>query len=277
MNTIEALQTIGLTQHEARVYLALIQLKSAKAAAIVEAAGMYEAHVYKALRRLAERGIVTGSRGRHSVFSALKPESALADLLREQEERVRVGTELVKELGRQFQKPSGANHVAPFLSLLRTSPGKQEQWILDLAREYRRAKSEILMFAIANEAVPATDQRYAALADEAEMEALRKGVSVRCLVQESWVRTQADVDRESMVVRAGEQARVVKHLPMNAEVVDRSIVWFRPVDRREAGIAYRFSNKAMGELYGAAFDYYWSQGVDWAEFAARWSKKKPRR
>ena len=277
MELVEGLQSLGLTQHDAKVYAALVKLGPSKAAVVVEASGLYEAHVYKALRRLQERGMVTGSSGRSSVFSAVEPEQALTELVEQEQERIRGHGKTVKALSTAFREQKSNNSEPPFLTVMRTRPSARGQWVLDLARLYRHARQEILQFARENEPSSAVHHRYATILDDAEFEAIKRGVTVRALVQENLLSNPMEAKRWLDGIRAGEQSRVVNQVPMNTEIIDRHITWLRPGDLREPGVSYRFNSKAFSEAYAATFEYYWSQGTDLAEYLKSRPKTKTRR
>lgn len=268
LNAVEGLQKLGFAQNEAKVYWALVRLKTAKASELSDATGLHEPHVYSALRRLTERGIISGSRGQTTLFSALRPDEALSDLLRAEKERVASHKKLVKHLAKEFSRAGNNHHSAPFITVLRTRPGAGSLWILDLIRAFKQAKSELLFFAKANIALPETSLRHVQQLERAEHDALKRGVSARCLMQESYLIDPKVVDWQLQAARRGEKQRVTKHVPMNIEVVDRKTVWFRPVHPEEKGAAYRVSDQAVAGIFAAAFDYYWERATDLADYLA---------
>jgi len=55
---VESLRDLGLTEYEAKVYTALVKIRSGTAADIHLVSGIPRSAVYGALNRLEERGIV---------------------------------------------------------------------------------------------------------------------------------------------------------------------------------------------------------------------------
>ncbi len=84
----ETLQQLGLSQNEAKVYEALLNLKEAPVQSIALKAGVHRRNAYDALAKLQEKGLVAELfvRGEKHV-KALDPER-LANLIREQETRL---------------------------------------------------------------------------------------------------------------------------------------------------------------------------------------------
>ena len=88
MQYLEALSSAGLTDAEAKVYLALLQSGSTPAGSIVKKSGLHRATTYQALSRLMEKGLASAViKGKKRYFSASEPQRLL-DSLRERQEYV---------------------------------------------------------------------------------------------------------------------------------------------------------------------------------------------
>jgi predicted transcriptional regulator len=88
MQFLDPLASAGLTEAEAKVYLALLQSGPSPAGPIVKKSGLHRATTYQALQRLLEKGLASSiivGKKRH--FSAAAPQRLL-DSLREREESV---------------------------------------------------------------------------------------------------------------------------------------------------------------------------------------------
>lgn len=83
------LQKIGLDDREIEVYLALLQLKSARASSVAKAAKQSRSHTYLILRSLREKGLVSEvEKGKVTEFIA-EPPKRLKAYLQDQEEEMR--------------------------------------------------------------------------------------------------------------------------------------------------------------------------------------------
>ena len=84
----QILQEIGLSNTEAKVYLALLELGSALAGAITKRSEVNRTNVYDALERLIEKGLVTYViSANRKVFEPVNPER-LQQILKEKEKRL---------------------------------------------------------------------------------------------------------------------------------------------------------------------------------------------
>lgn len=95
---IRELTSFGLTQNEAKAYLALLQLKRANARAIAKLSNLPRQEIYRVLPRLEKLGIVAVILGKPTRFLAIHPEEVLSELIERQQE---VLTRQISELRRK--------------------------------------------------------------------------------------------------------------------------------------------------------------------------------
>ena len=79
---IKGVISLGLTQSAAEVYVHLAKQGSQKARTIAEALNMHEQLIYRSLRSLKKRGIVSAAPERPAEFSAIPFEKALELLVK---------------------------------------------------------------------------------------------------------------------------------------------------------------------------------------------------
>ena len=97
MVNLEALQEIGLSITEAKVYLALLDLGSALAGEITKKSEINRTNVYDALERLIAKGLVTYViSANRKVFEAVSPERLKEILIEKEEKLSRVLPELTE-------------------------------------------------------------------------------------------------------------------------------------------------------------------------------------
>ncbi len=77
---VESLRDLGLTKYEAKVYTALVKIRSGTASDIHLVSGIPRSAVYGALNRLEERGIVEIQSSKPMRYRAVPPETALEKL-----------------------------------------------------------------------------------------------------------------------------------------------------------------------------------------------------
>lgn len=77
---VESLRDLGLTEYEAKVYAALVKIRSGTASDIHLVSGIPRSAVYGALNRLEERGVVEVQSSKPMRHRAVPPETALEKL-----------------------------------------------------------------------------------------------------------------------------------------------------------------------------------------------------
>jgi HTH-type transcriptional regulator, sugar sensing transcriptional regulator len=82
---ISSLNTLGLTNDEARVYATLVLFDHAEAKEIVDYLSLSKPSVYKALENLAGRGLAVQQKSKPARYRAISPEMAVSILMRDHE------------------------------------------------------------------------------------------------------------------------------------------------------------------------------------------------
>lgn len=102
MQVTEALQAMGLSEKEAKVYTSLLQLGRGSAYAVAERAGLKRPTTYVILGELMQKGLVLKiPRARKQLFQAKPPDEFFA----EAEEKVRVARGVLPQLMAFAEKP----------------------------------------------------------------------------------------------------------------------------------------------------------------------------
>jgi sugar-specific transcriptional regulator TrmB len=166
--TEEALEGIGLSKNEVKVYLALLDLGHSTAGSISEMAKIHRTNVYDALERLIEKGLVTYIiEEKTRFFDAVNP-NRLYDILKEREVKLKgILPQLL--LTRKFAKEHGKVNVYEgvnvFYSILETFltlkepiysvgiPPEAPKMMGPIINEFhkKRIKSKIHMYHIYND------------------------------------------------------------------------------------------------------------------------------
>ena len=97
----EELQEFGLSNTEAKVYLALLELGKSKAGEITKKSAVNRTNVYDALERLIEKGLVSYiSENNKKVFEAVSPQR-LQEILKDKQDKL---GKTIEELKARYQK-----------------------------------------------------------------------------------------------------------------------------------------------------------------------------
>ncbi len=133
----QQLQKVGLSQNEAKCYLALLKLGSASANEISRFSGIHRVSVYDALRGLREKGLVSQiTKANKLLFEAGSPEKIL-EIINEKEEQLEEVKKIVPELSLDFRMAKEKQEIHSFKGLA---------GIKTVLREMLNSKTEILDF-----------------------------------------------------------------------------------------------------------------------------------
>jgi Cd2+/Zn2+-exporting ATPase len=138
MELIDGLSEIGLTEYEAKVYLALLQEHPASGYRISQGSGVPRSMVYQALGRLEAKGFVMKATGeRATLYRPLPPEVLLEGVQQDHLERMRL-------LSRGLEKLYAARQEDRLWNIAGLSS------VLAYAREMIRSAEEELMLVLAD-------------------------------------------------------------------------------------------------------------------------------
>jgi HTH-type transcriptional regulator, sugar sensing transcriptional regulator len=258
-------EELGLSQSEARVTLALLQLGTAKSTQLAKVSAVPRTSIYQVIETLHEKGLVLrvpgggpalwATPGRDKVLDRLHTALAAA-----QEERLRQHTLRTGRL-REILADSVAetNVPLPYVHLL-ACPLEVRQCHERLLAE---AEFEVLVF---NRPPYST---VAKSVNAAAMHGLRHGVLMRVLYQAAQVEDpEADAFRASAELyrEAGVKGRVVDELPTKMLVVDRKVALLAMDDPVLAGAGFPVTllieHHGFAAVGAAAFEQFWAQARD---------------
>lgn len=248
----ELLIGLGLLTYEAEVYEALVRLKSAKVQELARAVSVPRPQIYVALGKLIEKGMVTESRGKVTRYSAVAPRIAFRAALKREEETLRAKTEYVAKLDEVFRRTGGSNVPPGFVLVLK---GRQVKNFID--EQVAGAQKQVLILLKSARGQSAKSLEGAA---RAELSLLERGVRVQCLYEAASLQDENMVAILKQVVAAGEQARVVKQVPMNMMVFDDKAALFSLTDEQGDLTVFVFTHPDLIQVTKNNFHYLWEQG-----------------
>lgn len=219
----DPLLNLGLNRYEAGAYVALTRRGRATGSEVARLAGLPRQRIYDVLEGLVGRGLATVEPGRPAHYTAVDPEHAVASLL--EAHRAALG-ELEQDAARAVSLLAPAYHAGRaetdplnYVEVLR-EPAAIGKRFAELQAGARR---ELLIF---------TKPPYAVEPGENQegLELLARGVIARSVYERSVYDDPAVVSAVRHFVAAGEQARVVDHLPLKLVVIDERVALFTMED-----------------------------------------------
>lgn len=254
--TVERLVRLGLTQYEARAYVAMVRRDGSTPAEISKLANVPRPRIYDVIESLVGKGLATHRPGRTAKFVAIAPADAaevLLDGYRERLDALATDAEAVREeLGPAYRE--GIRHSDPldYIELLR-SPEAVAKRFVELQHG---VLEEMLVFAKMPAAVRVED-------NDAGLKVARTSV-LRTVYEMTLV---DDPDSRAGVQRfvdAGEQARFVEDVPMKLGIIDERIVLMAmsdPVAGATDLTTLVVENVELARCLKIVFEQVWKTGV----------------
>jgi len=210
---------LDLTPYESRAYVSLMLHGPMSPSELAQKTGIPRPRAYDVLRSLIERGLLTEQSGKPPIYSAVKPEQGLKNLLtnieleasKQLEEKKKTVQTLTKELSQMYEKSK------------RVKVERSKVWF---------TQRDTAFISIYSEAIRNCDKEFLVASPDLHppekeiLEAIKfvlengKSVKVVRQVADSW--TLEDLERYEEVIKAGSQARYldVKEIPLRFAVFD---------------------------------------------------------
>jgi HTH-type transcriptional regulator, sugar sensing transcriptional regulator len=268
---VRTLSDLGLTNYEARVYLALTRRGSSTAAETARVAGIPRQRIYDVLSSLVTRGLAASRPGQVAKYVATPPAEAVERLVSDHRQRLEQleheSRMLADSLTPAFD--AGQEHTDPleYIEVLRDRRAINQRF----GELQAGIEHEILVF---------TKPPYATPPEE-NVEGLWAAQSheVYSVYELSIFDDPENVAGVRQFIEAGEQARFVEELPLKLVIIDERIVLFGMEDPVDAGPAPRrqplegltmlvVEHPALAHVLKIAFMQVWGDGMDYDEAAA---------
>lgn len=250
-----SLGRLGLTNDEARAYLALLSRGRLTARELCAATGITRGRIYEVARGLMEKGAALEAASRVRTFEPIAPRIALANLLEKRRREVVELESAAEELAYSLSAELSSEPApASFVESLRHRASIAQRF-LELQDD---AEREILLFT--RPPYYSTDNLGE---NEGEFRALHRDVAVRCVYESSVLEVQDELGAVSAYMGAGEQARHVPSLPTKLAIFDRSIAMLQitePVDPSNF-ITLVFRHPGLSDLLVFAFEQVWQRAA----------------
>lgn len=263
------LQELGLYGYQARVLLALFQVRSASGVDLATLAGIPRSSVYPVLNELTARGLVAQVPGKAALWISLGQDEVLDRLYAEQEERLRDLSGKVVQAREMMARMAGpsTDESLPHMQVIHSA--QQARAVFEQC--VAATRTELLMFtrlpvsSIVNEPSPVVLAR------------LERGIAARVLYQASDLMAARGGPLPQALDRyhaAGADARVVENLPMKLAIFDRKAVLLALSDPVLPEVGFPVSQLVRHAGYAGllvrAFDDLWADAQpyeSWVESA----------
>ena len=249
-NATEGLKSLGLTDYEVRVYLAILQRPASRIPEISRASEVPQPKVYPTVKRLLERGLLESELGPVNTYNALAPKDSFAPLLEDLERRKHVAGGTVEQLQEEFDAPGDAMGARE--GRIKLFKGKQaiRRNFLELIE-----RSEISIYLVARLPLVIND-------DNSEIQkAIERGVEVKLLV-EAPKGSNVEADPHFLSNHeVGVHQRRLEKVPMRLGLFDERVSILPMLDsarRRDSLMMLEVRNEGLSEGLTGMFNLLWN-------------------
>ena len=265
---------LGLSRRESRIYLALLNKNSFTATEIAKVSDIPRQKIYELLDNLIKKGVCVEKIGKVKRYKAVEPESVFGSLIDQfksnfevkfnefelkLKEREKISRELSDDLSALYEKNRERIDPLEYIEILKDKKQIHKKWI----SLFRKAKQEILGFTKAPYTAPFTEDM------NDEIDALKSKVSIRSIYEYKDVIKEELVKVISFWISAGEEARVIKELPMKMLIFDEKITMFAlndPISLKPSITTMIINHPSFAKALKYVFESVWEKAIPFEEF-----------
>ncbi|MBT7789869.1 MAG: hypothetical protein HN757_13405 [Calditrichaeota bacterium] len=214
---------IGMTEREAKLYLAMLQRDEADATELHRLSGVVRTKAYETLQIMVQRGYcLERVSGKQRYFRAVPPDS-LVDIFKdrwakETDVKNENADQIFNDLDRVFRLNSKLSHEFDFVEVIRNPEQSAQRFIQSLN------ESQIEILALCRTPYAGSDPKYREAQIKAHYELYNRGVVTRSLYmyeEEVWPLVQNVIES---ITEPGQEARIVDDIPTKVFIFDKKTV-----------------------------------------------------
>ncbi len=260
------LQKIGLSYTEAKVYLNLLKKKNFTATEISQISGVSRSKIYEILNKLINKGLCIEIRGNVKKYAPTNPETAFNGILlknkqqfeSEHKNKKKLVFELSKTLTPLYISEKQNTDALNYIEVIREKTQIAEKvHILE-----RNAEKEIISFSKAPFAMSLNNVGDNNIS-------FKCGVKHKGVYEAKELRKPKFFDVVKSYEKAGEEIRVVEHLPLKLHIFDEKTVVFALENRltpRSNLTTMIIEHEDLAHTLKENFQVYWDKALTLDEF-----------
>ena len=301
---IEKMKYLGFTENEAKCYLMLLKKDSLGVGEIAKLGEVPRPNAYNALERLLAKGLVVSHSGKVISYSASDPlnlkdklmmdidnsiESELREWekkgeeIRERKNSLHEGVQIIAGYIEDIYKENrGSSELSKHIELM-IDPQQIDKIFFQLIMN---VKKEVLSMARQNFG-NMTEKRKRKIQKDAEYgtSLIKKDIIYKCIYGLSPDEAQNQFMCKYAIdkfVTAGEQARVMKDIPMRVTIFDEEVVMFTLIDSSGStlkipwgpqNVTQLVRNKVTAKSFKVMFNSLWDMAEDYQDYKKRVNMK----
>jgi len=263
---IEKMVTFGISEHEVRIYLALLERREHTALELHELTNVPRTKIYEITKNMIQRGICIEKQiGRKKKYQAVAPEIVLTNLVRDQEAELngkkKLAQDILKVINPIYDRGSQIGDVTEYVEIVKGLSSIHERFV-SLVRNTQR---EHLSFVKAPYVHQLKNQKVAEQ-ENAEFEILKRGAVAKALYEfPSKEYLEPTITHIEKCIAAGEKARVIEQVPVKMHILDARYVLLaleNPRSEVSALTTLVIEHPGLARTARMAFEYLWEKAKD---------------
>ena len=268
---INKLNQIGLPNREAEIYLALLQKYEFTAPELTKLTNVTRSKIYELLQNLIHKGACSESyKDGQKVYRAIEPKLAIQNIISKRENELEKEIAQMKEAGISIETElvtlheNGADIDEPlnYIEVLTDKEQIKEKWL----NIQNNTKKELLVFS----KPPYSGNLIDNVEDETDI--IKNNVIVRGIYEYKDLDSEEISNLIKMIEifqKIGEEARVIKELPMKLVISDDSYTMLALNDKitlKQSITSMVVNHPVYAMAHKEVFEVYWAKSITVEEF-----------
>lgn len=250
---------LGISQRESKVYLALLTKNQLTATEVAKISGIPRQKIYSILSNMVNNGMCKEKAGEVKKYQAVDPIHICNCLIAKYKEKENAANDLSKELADIYKENLQKIDPLEYIEIL-----KNKLQIKRRVSEYVcRAQNSILVFSKS----PYTTN-FNENIDE-DIVTIDKAVTIKSIYEYKDVKNENYIKEISSWISVGEEARVVKELPMKMIIIDEKVTICAlndPISLKPSITTMIINHAGFTNAQKHVFDNYWQRAIEFNEF-----------
>jgi len=274
---INKLRQIGFSNREAEVYVALLQKSEFTAPELTKITNVTRSKIYELLQNLIHKGACSESyRNGQKIYKAIKPKLAIQNIISKHENEIEreilqmkeIGMSIENELATLQENGADINASLDYIEVLTDKGQIHEKWFTI----QRSTKKELLVF---------TKPPYTGIIGsniKIETESIKNNVITKGIYEYDELASEETrnlIKAIEIYQKIGEDARIVKELPMKLAISDETITMLILVDKISVEpkfTALVINHPSFAKSQKELFNRYWAKGISIKDFKKKTNK-----
>ena len=262
---IKELRSLGLSENEAKTYLTLLTKNSMTVGEIAKLSGVPRPKLYEILTKLIVKGLCIEKIGKVKRYHVVEPnivkEKLISDYQVQLEQKKIIANNFSNAVNSIYLQNVNKTDPLEYIEILKDKGKIRKRWLT----LQKNAKQEILCFTKAPYSAPFSENV------DVETDLLKRKVKIRGIYEYNDIMysEKEGIKIISSLISAGEEARIVKELPMKLAIIDENITMLAlndPVSLKPSITTIVINHPSFAIAQKYVFESIWEKAMPFEEF-----------